>query len=188
MNQAFDVAFYDAVQRWARQIRGTSAWTVETILSTGEKLLAARQDLEPHGPKARAMLAAETRISRPAMSRLEAIGRHAAMLRRRKATLPPHASTLYALTRLPFTQFEKAIETDLRGMSRSAIARLFASPPRSGSRCKLMTIAMPAGIADEARLKVMADLRAVVELVGERNGIGLAISPRTAVSRRPANS
>ena len=188
MNQAFDVALYDAVQRWARQIRATSGWTVETILATGEKLLAARHDLEPHGPKARAMLAAETRLSRPAMSRLEAIGRHAEMLRRRTASLPPYVSSLYALTRLPFAQFKQAIEMDLRGMSRSGIARLFASPPRSRSRRKLMTIAMPAGIADEARLKVMADLRAVIVQVGERHGIGLAISPRTAASRRPANS
>jgi hypothetical protein len=106
MNQAFDVALYDAVQRWARQIRATSGWTVETILATGEKLLAAHQDLAPHGPKARAMLAAETRLSRPAMSRLEAIGRHAAMLRRRTASLPPNVSSLYALTRLPFAQFK----------------------------------------------------------------------------------
>ena len=99
MNQAFDQALYDAVQRWARQIRAILAWIIEAILSTGtgEKLHAARQDLEPHGPKARAMPAAETRISRPAMSRLEAIGRHTAMLRRRTATLPPHVSTLYAL-------------------------------------------------------------------------------------------
>jgi hypothetical protein len=77
---------------------------------------------------------------------------------------------------------------DLRGMSRSGIARLFASQPLPGSRRKLLTIEMPAGIADEARLKVMADLRAAVALVGERNGIGLAISPRTLASRRPANS
>ena len=188
MNQAFDVALYDAVQRWARQIRATSGWTVETILATGEKLLAARQDLEPHGPKARAMLAAETRLSRPAMSRLEAIGRHAAMLRRRTATLPPHVSSLYALTRLPFDQFEKAIETDLRGISRSAIARLFGASPRPGSRRNFVTIAMPAGIAEETRLKVMAALGAAVALVGERHRIGLAISPRTAISRRPANS
>src|SRR5437868_3353951 len=76
-------------------------------------------------------------------------------------------------------QFEKAIEMDLRGMSRSGIAQLFASQPLSGSRRKLMTIAMPAGIADEARLKVMADLSAAVVLVGERHGIGLAVSPRT---------
>jgi hypothetical protein len=27
MNQAFDVALYDAVQRWAQQIRATSGWT-----------------------------------------------------------------------------------------------------------------------------------------------------------------
>jgi len=187
MNEAFDVALYDAVQRWARQIRATSGWTVETILATGEKLLAARQDLEPHGPKARAMLAAETRLSRPAMSRLEAIGRHAEMLRRRTASLPPHVSSLYALTRLPFAQFKQAIEMDLRGMSRSGIARLFAASPPP-SRRKLLTIAMPADIADEARLKVMADLRAAVVLVGEQHGIGLAISPRTAASRRPAIS
>jgi len=32
---------------------------------------------------------------------------------------------------------------------------------------------------------MMADLRAVIALLGERHGIGLATSPRTAVSRRP---
>jgi hypothetical protein len=74
---------------------------------------------------------------------------------------------------------------DLRGMSRVAIARRFASPPRPGSRRKFMTIAMPAGIADEARRKVMADLRAAVELVGERQGIGLTVSPRIAATRPP---
>jgi len=36
MSQAFDVALYDAVQRWARQIRATSGGTVETILATGQ--------------------------------------------------------------------------------------------------------------------------------------------------------
>jgi hypothetical protein len=185
MSDASDAALHAAVQRWAREIRYKSGWTVETILATGEKLLAARRDLEPYGPKARAMLAAEARLSRPMMSRLEAIGRHAGMFRLRAANLPPYVSSLYALTQKPFADFKKAIETDLRGMSRAEIARLFAPLPRQDARRKLMTIAIPAGVADERRRAVTADIRAALERIGEEHGIGFAISPRrTAGSSR----
>ena len=51
MNQAFDVALYDAVQRWAQQIRATDGCTVETILATGEKFLAARRPIPDPFPE-----------------------------------------------------------------------------------------------------------------------------------------
>jgi hypothetical protein len=175
------------VQRWARKLRASSGWTVETILATAENLLAALQELEPHGPKARDMLAAEARLSRPTMSRLETIGRHAGMLRLRAANLPPYVSSLYVLTRKPFAQFKKAIETDLRGLSRSEIAALFSPAQVSAPRRRLITIAAPADIADETRRAVMADIHAALARIGEAHGIGLALSPRSR-RRRPGNA
>jgi hypothetical protein len=178
MNDAYDDALNTAVQRWAQEIRYKSRWTVETILGTAEKLLAACEELEPYGPKARAMLAAEARLSRPMMSRLEAIGRHAAMLRRKISNLPPHVSSLYALTRLPFAQFRKAIETDLRGMSCAAIMRHFAPRPPEASHRRLMTIALPAGIVKETRHPVMMDIRAAVARIAQVHGLEIAASPK----------
>jgi hypothetical protein len=181
MSNLNDEALHHAVQRWAREIRYRSGWTVETILVTGEKLLAARKELAPHGPKARAMLATETRLSRPMMSRLEAIGRHATLFRPRAANLPPHISSLYALTRKPLAQLGKAIGRDLRGMTRTEIGRLFTTaPPPKGSRVRLMTIAAPASIAAETRLALTADIRLALERIGLEHGVGLAVSPRRA--------
>jgi hypothetical protein len=181
-----------AVQRWARKLRATSGWTVETILATAENLLAALQELEPHGQKARAMLAAEARLSRPMMSRLEGIGRHAGMLRLRAANLPPYVTSLYVLTRKPFAEFKKAIETDLRGLSRSEIASLFSPAPVPAPRRKLITIRAPAGLADETRRAVMADIHSALARIGEAHGIALVLSPggrrrrvRKAVPRAP---
>jgi hypothetical protein len=170
MDHINDLALYDAVQRWAREIQSRSNWTVETILVTGEKLLAAYKDLAPHGPKARAMLAAETRLSRPMMSKLEAIGRHAAFFRPRAANLPPHISSLYALTRKPFGEFSKLIERDIRGMTRTDIARLSAPAP-GASRLRLMTISIPGAVGDETRREVMVDIRDALRQIAEGHGI-----------------
>jgi hypothetical protein len=181
---------HQAVQRWARQIRASSGRTVETILATAENLLGALKELEPHGTKARQMLALEARLTLPLMAKLEAIGRHAPMLRLKVANLPPYVSSLYALTQKPFADFMKAIDTDLRGLSSSEIARLFASTSPV-SRRRLMTIAIPSGLPKEARRELMTDIRAAIERIGDAHRIDLIISPRAMVApkkERPRQS
>lgn len=179
MSQLRDEAepLHQAVERWARQIRATSGRTVETILATAEYLLAALKELAPHGTKARQMLARETRLSVPMMAKLEAIGQHAPMLRLKVANLPPYVSSLYALTQKPFADFMKAIDTDLRGMNRSEIARLFTAPARKPRR-KLMTIAVPADMPKEARRELITEIRTAIERIGDAHRIDLIVSPR----------
>jgi hypothetical protein len=184
MNQIMGEAepLQQAVQRWARQIRASSGRTVETILATAENLLNALKELEPQGTKARQMLALEARLSQPMMAKLEAIGRHAPMLRLKVANLPPYVSSLYALTQKPFADFMKAIDTDLRGMSSSEIARLFAAPSRKPCR-KFMTIAIPSGMPKEARRELMTDIRAAIERIADAHRIDLIVSPRAKAAR-----
>lgn len=186
MREANDEALGHAVERWARELRYKSGWTVETILATAEKLVAACEALAPYGPKARAMLAAEARLSRPMMSRLEAIGRHAAMLRAAAANLPPHVSSIHALTRLPFTRFRTAIAMDLRGLSCAAIARHFAPAPPKGSRLRLMTITLPAGTPEATRRAVTADIGAALACIAQDHGIDVTASRRKAPLRKDA--
>ena len=168
------------VSRWARKLRASSGWTVETVLATSENLLIALKELSPHGAQARVLLAREARLSRAMMSKLESIGHHAGLLRPCAANLPPYVSSLYVLTRLPFAQFKKAIATDLRGLSRVEIARIFtpAQPGLPGPRRRLATVRAPAGLADQKRRAVLADLRAALARIGEAHGIDLAVSPR----------
>jgi hypothetical protein len=187
MNQIMGEAepLQEAVQRWARQIRASSGRTIETILATAENLLAALKELEPHGTKARQVLALEARLSLPMMAKLEAIGRHAPVLRLKVANLPPYVSSLYALTQKPFADFMKAIDTDLRGMSSSEIARLFVSASPV-SRRRLVTIAIPSGMPREARRVLMTDIRAAIERIGDAHRIDLIVSPRAPTGRRNA--
>jgi hypothetical protein len=131
------------------------------------------------------VLALEARLSLPMMAKLEAIGRHAPVLRLKVANLPPYVSSLYALTQKPFADFMKAIDTDLRGMSSSEIARLFAAPSRKPCR-KLMTIAIPSDMPREARHELMTDIRAAIERIGDAHRIDLIVSPRAPTGRRNA--
>lgn len=172
------------VARWARKLRASSGWTVETVLATAESLLIALEELSPHGAEARLLLAREARLSRAMMSRLEAIGRHAGLLRPCSANLPPYVSSLYALTRLPFAEFKKAIATDLRGMSRAEIARLFRKAQAKARQLRLITIRAPSGLADDTRQAVLADLRSALAQIGEAHGVGLTASPRPRLRRR----
>ncbi|MGE0008154.1 MAG: hypothetical protein AB7S92_21545 [Parvibaculaceae bacterium] len=185
IHNAGEAALHDAVRRWAAEIRHRSGWTVETILVAAENLLAAVQDLAPHGPHARNLLAAEAKLSRAMMSRLEAIGRNAATLRLYSANLPPHLSSLHALTRLPCTQFRRAVASDLRGMSCAAIVRRFTPAPPRRPRGGRMIIALPAGMAEETRRKVEAEIAAAVARIAKDHGF-TAANFRHRAGRRPA--
>lgn len=74
------------------------------------------------------------------------------VLRLSAANLPPYVSSLYALTQKPFAQFKQAIATDLRGLSRIEIARLFGKKQASAAAPrKLISVRAPAGPAPETR-------------------------------------
>jgi hypothetical protein len=178
----------ETVERWARRLRATSGRTVESILATSEILIEALEALKVHGFKARTMLAAQARLSRPMMSRLEAIGRHAPMLRLRASTLPPYVTSLYALTQMPFGPFKKAIAADLRGLSRADIARVSGMASSPTQRRKLMIIKVSGDLADETRRAILEDIHSAVTRIGEAHGIGLAVSPRPRRRRRKGPS
>jgi hypothetical protein len=116
------------VEQWVAKIAITSGTTVEAIVTLAENVRAALQELEPYGQKARQLLAARSALSRPMISKLETIGRHAQLLRRRASFLPPSVSSLYALARKPLPALERALMMDLRGKSRAEIKALFAPP------------------------------------------------------------
>jgi hypothetical protein len=69
------------VAPWAAKIAKSSGTTVEAIVANAENVRAAVQELEPHGRKARQLLAARAGLSRPMMSKLETIGHRAQLLR-----------------------------------------------------------------------------------------------------------
>lgn len=116
------------VAPWAERIAKSSGTTVEAIVTNTENVRAALQELKPYGQKARQLLALRSGLSRSMLSKLETIGRHAELLRRRARFLPPSVSSLYALARKPSPELERALMMDLRGKSRAEITALFAPP------------------------------------------------------------
>ncbi|WP_162914298.1 hypothetical protein [Taklimakanibacter lacteus] len=161
------------VEQWSARIARSSGTTVEGILMQGENVLNALRDLRPYGPQARRMLELRARLSRPTMSKLEAIGRHAGLLRLRANRLPASMSSLYVLTQRPWRHFLKAIETDLRGMSRAEISCLFTAGPPKAAMCPLMTIVIPRTAGKAARPALIADINAALMQIGERHAIDL---------------
>lgn len=139
-NASESEAIRDLVEQWASRIRRTSGATVEAILMQAENVLEALRELRPHGPKARQLLQARARLSQPVLSKLEAIGRHAPLMRLKAAKLPPSVSSLYTLTQKPWSQFLKAIEIDLRGLSGTEIHHLFEPSPQPSTMSRLMTL------------------------------------------------
>jgi hypothetical protein len=161
------------IERWAARIGQSSGRTVEGILLQAENVLSALRELRPYGPQARHMLQTRSRLSQPTLSKLEAIGRHAELMRLRASKLPPSVSSLYALTLKPWNQFLKAIEVDLRGMSRSEIQRLFAHAPPPNRMCKLMTISIAPHVGEATRLQLIADIRGALALIAKDRRIEL---------------
>lgn len=165
------------VEQWAARIGHSSGRTVEGILLQAENVMKALRDLRPYGPKARIMLQARARLSQPALSRLEAIGRHAELMRLRASKLPPSVSSLYALTRMPWNRFLKAIEIDLRGLSRAGIQQLFAHAPPSRKMCRLLTIRIAPEVNETTRAQLIADIGAAVARIAENRKIDLKSTP-----------
>jgi hypothetical protein len=164
------------VEQWSTRITRSSGVTVEGILMQAENVLNALRDLSPYGPQARRMLERRSRLSRPMMSKLEAVGQHAGLLRLKASRLPASMSSLYVLTRKPWRLFIKAIESDLRGMSRAEISRLFDSAPPRRAMSRLMTISVRHDVGDAARLALVADIRAALAQIMEEHDIDLRAS------------
>jgi hypothetical protein len=160
----------------AAKIARSSGTTVEAIVTNAQNVHAALTELEPHGRKARQLLALRSGLSRAMMSKLETIGRHAQLLRHMARTLPPSVSSLYALARKPWPEFKHAVMMDLRGKSRAEIRALFAprSPPRTGR--KHVSILLPPDLAEAAKSRLMADIEEALARIGEAHGVYLAVS------------
>jgi len=164
------------VAQWAAKIATSSGTTVEAIVTHAQNVCAALQELEPHGQKARQLLATRSGLSRSMMSKLETIGRHADPLRRRAGFLPPSVSSLYALARKPSPGFDQALTMDLRGKSRAEITALFALPsPRKPPR-KLMTVLLPPDLDEAARRALLADLDEALARIAENHKVDLDVS------------
>jgi hypothetical protein len=161
------------IEQWAARIRRSSGTTVEAILMQAENVLGAISALRPHGPKARRLLQMRARLSQPMLSKLEAIGRHSGLMRLKVERLPPSVSSLYLLTREPWRQYLKAIEIDLRDMTRSEISRLRAHAPQPMAMRKLMTIKVPLDIGEAERLQLIKAIRSAVTQIAEDRGIEL---------------
>jgi hypothetical protein len=176
------------IEQWAARIKRSSSTTVEGILMQAENVLEALRELRPHGPRARQLLQARARLSQPMVSKLEAIGRHAALMRLRASRLPPSISSLYVLTQKPWRQFLKAIEIDLRGMSRVELQQLFALPAQPRRMSRLMTISIPHDLSAAARQEVIIDIQAALGQISEDHGVdlGLSLSRERRASAIPA--
>jgi hypothetical protein len=77
------------------------------------------------------------------------------------------------LTREPWRQYLKAIEIDLRDMTRSEISRLRAHAPQPMAMRKLMTIKVPLDIGEAERLQLIKAIRSAVTQIAEDRGIEL---------------
>jgi|GEM_PF-1530764 len=161
---------------WAEKIAGSSGTTVEAILTISENVRDALHELKAYGRKVRQLLAQRSGLSRPMMSKLETIGRHAELLCSKAATLPPWVTSLYALARQPLPELEQALMMDLRGKSRAEIKALFAplSPPKRTR--KLMTILVPPDLNERARCILMADIEAAVARIIESRRVDIDVS------------
>jgi hypothetical protein len=164
------------VRSWAAKIASSSGTTVEAIVTISENVRGALRELQPYGRKARQLLARYSGLSRPMMSKFETIGRRAEPLRRVAATLPPSLSSLYALARKPEPEFERALTTDLRNMSRAEIKALFALPSPPKPTRKLMTILVPPDLNETARGVLIADIGAALARIMDSRRVDLDIS------------
>jgi len=165
-----------------------SATTLAGILLNAENVFHAVRDLGRYGPQARRRLQLKTRLSQPMMSKLEAIGRHAELFRRKAHNLPPSVSSLYALAQKPPHEIAGAIEMDLRGKSRSEITGMFAAPRPARRPQRLMTILVPAGVADATKFQLIADIKLAIGRIGQERKIALSVRSRSTVRRKNPES
>ena len=117
---------YRRVETWAMVIGRCLDKFVDVILILAESVLAALRELRPHYPRARYLLQARTRLSQPMVSKLEAIGRHAALMRPKAMRSLPSRSSFYILSQKPARQYLRTVEIDLRWMSYAKIRQLCA--------------------------------------------------------------
>jgi hypothetical protein len=174
------------IERWAVMISDCSATTVAGILLIAENVFHAVRDLGRYGPQARLRLQLKARLSQPMMAKLEAIGRHAEVFRRKAHNLPPSVSSLYALARKSPHKMASAIEMDLRGKTRSEIMELFAAPRAAKPAQRLMTISAPPGVADATKLQLIADIKAAIGRIGGERKIVLSIKARSVAKQKIA--
>ena len=156
-------------------ISDCSATTLAGILLNAENVFHAARDLGRYGPQARRRLQLKARLSQPMMSKLEAIGRHAEFFRRKAHNLPPSVSSLYALAKKPPHEIARAIEMDLRGKTRAEITGLFAAPTPARRPQRLMTISVPAGVADATKFQLIAGIKAAISRIGQERKIALSV-------------
>lgn len=170
------------LEHWAAKIAKSSGTTIETIVTNAENVRAALRELSPYGRNARQLLALRSGLSRPMMSKLETIGRHAQLLRHKAGTLPPSVSSLYALARKPWPEFKQAVMMDLRSRNRAEIKALFAPPALPKPTRKLMTILVPRDLGEAARLTLIADIEAALARIAEDRKIDLeAMKPSVKI-------
>jgi hypothetical protein len=84
------------IERWVAMISDCLAVMLAGILLSAQNVFHAVLDLGRHGPQARLSLRLKARLSEPMMAKLEAIGRHCELFRRKAHTLPAPVSSLYA--------------------------------------------------------------------------------------------
>ena len=172
------------INKWAAMISDCSGSTLAGILLSAENVFHAVRDLSSYGPEVRRTLQARARLSQPMMSKLEAIGRHAALFRLQADNLPPSVSSLYALAQRPGHEMIRAIATDSREKTRAEIKGLFASACPARTTQPLMTIAVPAGVGNATKLQLIADIKSALDRIGEERKIGLSIRSRRTGRRR----
>ena len=172
------------IERWAAMISDCSATTLAGILLSAENVFHAVSELGRYGPQARHRLQVKARLSQPMMSKLEAIGRHAGLLRRKAHNLPPSVSSLYFLACKPDHELAGAIEMDLRGKTRSQLMALFAAPRLDQIAQRLMTISVPPGVANATKLLLIADIKTALDRIGQERKIALSVKSRSMAKRR----
>jgi hypothetical protein len=105
-NPVFRIEMPDRMERWAAMISDCLAITLAGLLLSAQNVFHAVLDVGRHGLEARRRLQLKVRLSRPMMAKLEAIGRHCELIRRKAHNLPASVSSLHALAHKPL-QSEK---------------------------------------------------------------------------------
>src|SRR5262245_6500748 len=121
------------VEKWGQTISKGQTGKIDLIISNGEDVVRAIEDIQPFGLEARKALLTIARMSQSQFSKWEAVGKHADLFREHKENLPASFSSLYFLTTLPREVLDAALAIDLRSKSRTDLEAQFKATSTKGT-------------------------------------------------------
>ena len=93
------------MERWTAMISDCLAITLAGLLLSARNVFHAMRDLGRYGLEARRRLQFKARLSQPMMAKLEAIGRHCELFRRKAHNLPAPSVPSMPWRANPFTRW-----------------------------------------------------------------------------------